>query len=207
MPNAMRHRFRRCAGPTPPRSDLHKLIIAVVDRDMPRTEIWRALYGIASLRRAEGKWVIAVNEDIDPDDTNAVFWAMSYRCKPHRDVEILVECAQTRDQVMKPVPQQGLTAGDAKLLDSELEEDPNEPLNFFEVQNLFAREEGVFLAEDFRRHAVGAAEIAAIGHGNAQIAQRAIAGINWSVLGGKDFHGFGLGAFDGFGLGAFAGFR
>ena len=54
-----------------------------------RTEIWRALYGIASLRRAEGKWVIAVNEDIDPDDTNAVFWAMSYRCKPHRDVEIL----------------------------------------------------------------------------------------------------------------------
>ena len=72
-----------------PLTSLHKLIIAVVDRDMPRTEIWRALYGIASLRRAEGKWVIAVNEDIDPDDTNAVFWAMSYRCKPHRDVEIL----------------------------------------------------------------------------------------------------------------------
>ena len=72
-----------------PLTSLHKLIIAVVDADMPRTEIWRALYGIASLRRAEGKWVIAVNEDIDPDDTNAVFWAMSYRCKPHRDVEIL----------------------------------------------------------------------------------------------------------------------
>ncbi len=72
-----------------PLTSLHKLIIAVVDRDMPRTEIWRTLYGIASLRRAEGKWVIAVNEDIDPDDTNAVFWAMSYRCKPHRDVEIL----------------------------------------------------------------------------------------------------------------------
>ncbi len=72
-----------------PLTSLHKLIIAVVDRDMPRTEIWRALYGIASLRQAEGKWVIAVNEDIDPDDTNAVFWAMSYRCKPHRDVEIL----------------------------------------------------------------------------------------------------------------------
>ena len=72
-----------------PLTSLHKLIIAVVDADMPRTEVWRALYGIASLRRAEGKWVIAVNEDIDPDDTNAVFWAMSYRCKPHRDVEIL----------------------------------------------------------------------------------------------------------------------
>ena len=56
---------------------------------MPRTEIWRALYGVASLRRAEGKWIIAINEDIDPDNTDAVFWAMSYRCKPHRDVEIL----------------------------------------------------------------------------------------------------------------------
>ena len=72
-----------------PLTSLHKLIVVVVDRETPRTEIWRALYGVASLRRAEGKWVIAVNEDIDPDDTNAVFWAMSYRSKPHRDVEIL----------------------------------------------------------------------------------------------------------------------
>jgi 4-hydroxy-3-polyprenylbenzoate decarboxylase len=72
-----------------PLTSLHKLIIVQVERDMPRTEIWRTLYGIASLRRAEGKWIIAVNEDIDPDNTDAVFWAMSYRCKPHRDVEML----------------------------------------------------------------------------------------------------------------------
>ena len=72
-----------------PLTSLHKLIVVVVDRETPHTEIWRALYGVASLRRAEGKWIIAVNEDIDPDDTNAVFWAMSYRSKPHRDVEIL----------------------------------------------------------------------------------------------------------------------
>lgn len=72
-----------------PLTSLHKLIIIVCEQGMPRTEIWRALYGVASLRRAEGKWVIAVNEDIDPDNTDAVFWAMSYRCKPHRDVEML----------------------------------------------------------------------------------------------------------------------
>jgi 4-hydroxy-3-polyprenylbenzoate decarboxylase len=72
-----------------PLTSLHKLIIVVVDRDLPKTEIWRALYGVASLRRAEGKWIIAVNEDIDPNNTDAVFWAMSYRSKPHRDVEIL----------------------------------------------------------------------------------------------------------------------
>ena len=72
-----------------PLTSLHKLIIVVVDRSLPKTEIWRALYGVASLRRAEGKWIIAVNEDIDPDNTDAVFWAMSYRSKPHRDVEVL----------------------------------------------------------------------------------------------------------------------
>jgi 4-hydroxy-3-polyprenylbenzoate decarboxylase len=72
-----------------PLTSLHKLIIIQVERDVPRTEIWRAMYGVASLRRAEGKWIIAVNEDIDPDNTDAVFWAMSYRCKPHRDVEVL----------------------------------------------------------------------------------------------------------------------
>lgn len=72
-----------------PLTSLHKLIIIVVERGIPKTEIWRAMYGVASLRQAEGKWIITVNEDIDPDDTDAVFWAMSYRCKPHRDVEIL----------------------------------------------------------------------------------------------------------------------
>ena len=72
-----------------PLTSLHKLIIVVVERGIPRTEIWRAMYGVASLRQAEGKWIICVNEDIDPDDTDAVFWAMSYRCKPHNDVEVL----------------------------------------------------------------------------------------------------------------------
>jgi 4-hydroxy-3-polyprenylbenzoate decarboxylase len=72
-----------------PLTSLHKLIIIQFERDVPRTEIWRAMYGVASLRRAEGKWIVAVNEDIDPDNADAVFWAMSYRCKPHRDVEVL----------------------------------------------------------------------------------------------------------------------
>jgi 4-hydroxy-3-polyprenylbenzoate decarboxylase len=72
-----------------PLTSLHKLIIVIFERNASHTEIWRSMYGVASHRMAEGKWIVAVNEDIDPDDTNALFWAMSYRCKPHRDVEIL----------------------------------------------------------------------------------------------------------------------
>ncbi len=44
-----------------PLTSLHKLIIVVLERGVPRTEIWRAMYGVASLRQAEGKWIIAVN--------------------------------------------------------------------------------------------------------------------------------------------------
>ncbi len=72
-----------------PLTSLHKLIVIQFDKGAPRTEIWRALYGVASLRRAEGKWVVAVDTDIDPDNSDAIFWAMSYRCKPHRDVQML----------------------------------------------------------------------------------------------------------------------
>ena len=72
-----------------PLTSLHKLIVIQFERDTKRTEIWRALYGVASYRRAEGKWIVAVDKDIDADNSDAVFWAMSYRCKPHRDVKML----------------------------------------------------------------------------------------------------------------------
>jgi UbiD family decarboxylase len=72
-----------------PLTSLHKLIVIQFERNTKRTEIWRALYGVASFRRAEGKWVVAVDKDIDADNSDAIFWAMSYRCKPHRDVEML----------------------------------------------------------------------------------------------------------------------
>jgi UbiD family decarboxylase len=72
-----------------PLTSLHKLIVVQFAKGVSTTEIWRALYGVASFRRAEGKWVVAVDADIDADNSDAIFWAMSYRCKPHRDVQIL----------------------------------------------------------------------------------------------------------------------
>ena len=49
------------------------MIVIQVVRDMPTTEIWRALYGAASLHRAAGKYIIAVNDDIDPENADALF--------------------------------------------------------------------------------------------------------------------------------------
>ncbi len=43
-----------------------KVIFIVFERGVPRTEIWRALYGVMSQQRAAGKIIIAVNDDIEP---------------------------------------------------------------------------------------------------------------------------------------------
>ena len=72
-----------------PLTNLRRVIFLCMAPMAPRTEVWRALYGAASLRADCGKYVIAVNEDIEPDNADAVFWSLAYRADPDRDVEIL----------------------------------------------------------------------------------------------------------------------
>jgi UbiD family decarboxylase len=35
------------------------------------------------------KWIVAVDDDVDPTDMNAVLWAMSTRCSPDGDIDML----------------------------------------------------------------------------------------------------------------------
>jgi 4-hydroxy-3-polyprenylbenzoate decarboxylase len=72
-----------------PLTNIRKVIALVCERDMPATEVWRALYGAAVLHRAAGKYVIAVNDDIDPKNADALLWAMSYRANPTLDMHVL----------------------------------------------------------------------------------------------------------------------
>jgi 4-hydroxy-3-polyprenylbenzoate decarboxylase len=72
-----------------PLTNLRRVIFLVMQQGTPRSEVWRALQGVAALRADCGKYVIAVNEDIDPENTDAVFWSMAYRAKPNEDVQIL----------------------------------------------------------------------------------------------------------------------
>ena len=69
-------------------------------------------------------------------------------------------------------PQQRLPAGQSNLPDAKLDEDAGQPRNLLEGEDLGLRQEGVVLAVDLGRHAIGTAEIAPVRHGNAQIAQR-----------------------------------
>ncbi len=102
-----------------PLTNLRKVIALVVERAMPPTEIWRALYGAAALHRAAGKYIIAVNDDIDPDNADALFWAMSYRAHPGHDLHILPH----RDQGHGPRSARHGGEDASVLIDATLKED------------------------------------------------------------------------------------
>jgi 4-hydroxy-3-polyprenylbenzoate decarboxylase len=102
-----------------PLTNIRKVLVLVLERDVPATEVWRALYGAAVLHRAAGKYVIAVNDDIDPENTDAIFWAMSYRANANLDFHILPH----RDQGHGPRSQRNGGEDASVLIDATLKED------------------------------------------------------------------------------------
>ena len=72
-----------------PLTNLRKVVILHIAKGTPRTEVWRAMYGLVSQHRAIGKYIIALDEDIDPENMDAVWWALSYRCNPALDMEVV----------------------------------------------------------------------------------------------------------------------
>jgi UbiD family decarboxylase len=72
-----------------PLTNLRKLIVIQLKSDTLDAEVWRALYGASAFSSAVGKMIIAVNEDIEPENLDMLFWAMSYRMRPHQDLRIL----------------------------------------------------------------------------------------------------------------------
>jgi 4-hydroxy-3-polyprenylbenzoate decarboxylase len=72
-----------------PLSNLRKIIFLQFAEGTPRTEIWRGLSGASTLKADCGKIVVAVSDDIDATNADAVFWSMAYRCNPVDDVHIV----------------------------------------------------------------------------------------------------------------------
>jgi len=70
-------------------TNLRRVIFIQMERGAPQTEVWRALYGACSLQALCGKYVIAINDDIDPGNGDAVWWALAYRANPTLDIQTL----------------------------------------------------------------------------------------------------------------------
>ncbi len=69
-----------------PLTGLLRVTMITCERGMSRTEVWRALYGAAFFKGDCSKICVAINDDIDPDNADALLWAMAYRTNPIADV-------------------------------------------------------------------------------------------------------------------------
>jgi len=69
-------------------TNLRPVIFLQFERDTSRTEVWRALHGAANFTAGVGKVCIAVSEDIEPTNTDAILWSIAYRSNPIEDVHI-----------------------------------------------------------------------------------------------------------------------
>src|SRR3954468_19750876 len=72
-----------------PLSNVRPVIFLKFAQGTPRTEVWRALHGASGLRADCGKIVVAVSDDIDPTNTDAVWWSIAYRANPVEDVHVV----------------------------------------------------------------------------------------------------------------------
>ena len=66
------------------------MIIQVSERE--QTKVWETLEAASKWvipNSPNTKMVIAVGEDIDPEDADALMWAFSFRVQPHRDCRIV----------------------------------------------------------------------------------------------------------------------
>jgi UbiD family decarboxylase len=98
---------------------LLRVTIISVEKSMPRTEIWRALYGATSFKGDCSKICIAVNDDIDPDNADALLWAMAYRSNPIEDVKPLPH----RGQGHGPKREHGGEEDSTLLIDATMKSD------------------------------------------------------------------------------------
>jgi 4-hydroxy-3-polyprenylbenzoate decarboxylase len=102
-----------------PLTNLRKVVAVVFERSTPTTEIWRALHGAIAWNRATGKYVIAINDDIDPDNADQLLWAMSYRANPALDMQIVPH----RDQGHGPRSRRNNGEDASVLIDATMKED------------------------------------------------------------------------------------
>jgi 4-hydroxy-3-polyprenylbenzoate decarboxylase len=70
------------------------VVFLLFERGALETEVWRALYATAVLKRSTGKIVFALSDDIDPENVDAVLWSMAFRFKPHLDLKVLENWSQ-----------------------------------------------------------------------------------------------------------------
>jgi UbiD family decarboxylase len=93
-----------------PLSNIRPVIFLQFASGTPQTEVWRGLNGAAVFKADCGKTVIAVSEDVDPRNADAVFWSLAYRTHMGDDLHVVPHRSGGHG------PKAGRRSGDATLL-------------------------------------------------------------------------------------------
>lgn len=72
-----------------PLTNLRPVIFVRFTAGTARDEVWRGLEAASTLQAQCGKIVIALSEDIDPANTDAIFWSLAYRMNPVNDIRVV----------------------------------------------------------------------------------------------------------------------
>ncbi len=91
-------------------TNLRPVIFLQFDRSAPSTEIWRGMQGAATLQAQCGKIIIAVSDDIDARNADAVFWSLAYRASMIDDLHVVPHRAPSHG------PKSGKRAQDGTLM-------------------------------------------------------------------------------------------
>ena len=138
------------------------------------------------VHRAEHRVIERVEADGDPIEAGilecARFLAGQKRAvRRQREVLKSADLRQHLDEALEVAAQERLAAGQTDLLDAQVDESARQPGDLFERHQLLATEELEVAAEDLARHAVRAAEVAAVGDRDAKVAQRTAEGVEGHV--------------------------
>ncbi|HEX5281088.1 MAG TPA: UbiD family decarboxylase [Micropepsaceae bacterium] len=93
-----------------PLTNVRPVIFLSFAHGTPRSEVWRGLQGASTLQAQCGKIVIALGEDIDASNADAVFWSLAYRTNLGEDLHL------TPYKSGGHGPKSGGKSGDSSLL-------------------------------------------------------------------------------------------
>jgi 4-hydroxy-3-polyprenylbenzoate decarboxylase len=93
-----------------PLSNIRPVIFLQFARGAPQSEVWRGLNGASIFKADCGKIVIAVSDDVDPRNADAVFWSLAYRAHMGDDLHVVPNRSGGHG------PKTGRRSGDATLL-------------------------------------------------------------------------------------------
>jgi UbiD family decarboxylase len=93
-----------------PLSNIRPVIFLQFSAGAPQSEVWRGLNGAAVFKADCGKIVIAVSDDVDPRNADAVFWSLAYRAHIGDDLHVVPHRSGGHG------PKTGRRGGDATLL-------------------------------------------------------------------------------------------